>query len=98
MGKLQKQLKTLSRPDRRKYHFIIQELNGGRSYKDIGGRKLNMPTAKDVFISFRLRHRTRAIVCMDRTGKVNPLFVGSHDEYDKRVGPKAKTRLLGGFR
>ncbi len=97
MPKIEKQLQKLRPHEREKVHFIMQKLNGGVPYRDVGGQKLCMPTSRDLFISFRLQYRTRAIVRMDRTGKVNPLFVGSHGDYDKLVGPKAKTRLRGVF-
>lgn len=97
MLKVKKQLASLSLSSRRKYYWVMTKLEQGTPYSEVSGHKLYMPKGKHIWISIRLNYRERVIFALDFKGKFKPQFVGSHDAYDKLVGPKCKKRLWSNF-
>lgn len=81
----------------RKLNRIGDLLSEGEPYYSLGGRKLHMPAGNTKWITFRLSYSERAIIALDRCGTRLLLFAGSHEDYNKLVGPKKSQRLQCSF-
>lgn len=92
-----KQVNRLSASSRKKLDAILDKLSSGCTYQEVHGHRLFVGSSDPIWISIPLNIRERVILAMNKDGRRHLYFIGSHEDYNKLVGPKKRRRLANPF-
>lgn len=93
MCKQDKSKQHLRLSSQQKLNCVLQELKDGKDSRKLSCRKLYHRCKNISCFSLRLSKGDRAIVVRNQDFGIKVLFVGTHAEYNKFVGPNQKMRL-----